>query len=73
MLMLLMLFVSILIYTYVIFFVAVNIRWVRTDMGGPQATRSIQQGVITPLWLALELKKGGPSGLFFANNKQEGW
>ncbi|HEY9720738.1 MAG TPA: SDR family oxidoreductase [Oscillatoriaceae cyanobacterium] len=28
--------------------------WVRTDMGGPSAQRSVEQGADTPVWLALE-------------------
>jgi NAD(P)-dependent dehydrogenase (short-subunit alcohol dehydrogenase family) len=28
--------------------------WVRTDMGGPEAPRSVEQGAETPVWLATE-------------------
>jgi len=28
--------------------------WVRTDMGGPNATRSIEEGADTAIWLAEE-------------------
>jgi len=35
--------------------------WVRTDMGGPQATRSIAEGVSGIVWAAT-LPPGGPSG-----------
>lgn len=28
--------------------------WVKTDMGGPGATRSVAQGADTPVWLALD-------------------
>jgi hypothetical protein len=38
--------------------------WVRTDMGGPEATLSAEQGADTPVWLAT-LPADGPSGGFF--------
>jgi len=38
--------------------------WVRTDMGGPGASRSLEQGAETPVWLALE-PPGTPSGAVF--------
>lgn len=38
--------------------------WVRTDMGGPYASRSVEEGADTIVWLAT-LPDGGPnSGLF---------
>src|SRR5512134_1843463 len=37
--------------------------WVRTDMGGPEATRSVEQGADTAVWLAT-LPDDGPSGGF---------
>jgi NAD(P)-dependent dehydrogenase (short-subunit alcohol dehydrogenase family) len=42
--------------------------WVRTDMGGPHASRSAEEGAETPVWLAL-LPSGGPSGGFFRDKK----
>ncbi len=46
--------------------------WVRTDMGGPNATRSIEDGVDTIVWLAT-LHDDGPSGGFFRDCKQIPW
>lgn len=46
--------------------------WVRTDMGGPQATRSVEQGAETPVWLAL-LPDDGPSGRFFRDKREIPW
>jgi NAD(P)-dependent dehydrogenase (short-subunit alcohol dehydrogenase family) len=46
--------------------------WVRTDMGGPYATRSVEQGADTAVWLAT-LPKGGPSGGFFRDRKRIPW
>ena len=46
--------------------------WVRTDMGGPGATRSVQQGADTIVWLAT-LADGGPSGGFFRDRKPIPW
>lgn len=36
--------------------------WVRTDMGGSNAPRSVEDGAATPVWLAT-LPDGGPTGL----------
>jgi NAD(P)-dependent dehydrogenase (short-subunit alcohol dehydrogenase family) len=38
--------------------------FVRTDMGGPGATRSVAEGADTPVWLAT-LPDDGPTGGFF--------
>ncbi|MGH3905780.1 MAG: SDR family oxidoreductase [Pseudonocardiaceae bacterium] len=38
--------------------------WVRTDLGGPNAPRTVQQGADTPVWLAT-LPYNGPTGGFF--------
>jgi NAD(P)-dependent dehydrogenase (short-subunit alcohol dehydrogenase family) len=46
--------------------------WVRTDMGGPNATLSTEQGAETPVWLAT-LPDDGPSGGFFRDKKKIGW
>jgi NAD(P)-dependent dehydrogenase (short-subunit alcohol dehydrogenase family) len=46
--------------------------WVRTDMGGPSATRTIEEGVETIVWLAT-LPDGGPSGLFFRDRQPIPW
>lgn len=46
--------------------------WVKTDMGGPGATRSLEEGADTAVWLAL-LPDGGPSGLFFRDRQPIPW
>jgi NAD(P)-dependent dehydrogenase (short-subunit alcohol dehydrogenase family) len=46
--------------------------WVRTDMGGPGAARSIDEGVASILWAAL-LPAGGPTGGFFRDGKPLSW
>jgi NAD(P)-dependent dehydrogenase (short-subunit alcohol dehydrogenase family) len=46
--------------------------WARTDMGGPGATRSIDEGARSILW-ATELAAGGPTGGFFRDGKAIGW
>jgi NAD(P)-dependent dehydrogenase (short-subunit alcohol dehydrogenase family) len=45
--------------------------WVRTDMGGPGAPRSLQQGAASILWAAL--LEGGPTGGFFRDGKPIPW
>jgi NAD(P)-dependent dehydrogenase (short-subunit alcohol dehydrogenase family) len=46
--------------------------WVRTDMGGPSAPRSVQQGADTIVWLAT-LPDGGPTGEFFHDRRPIAW
>lgn len=46
--------------------------WVRTDMGGANATRSVVQGAETAVWLAM-LPHGGPTGGFFRDKKPIPW
>lgn len=46
--------------------------WVRTDMGGDQAPRSVEEGADTPIWLAT-LPDDGPTGGFFRNRKPIDW
>ena len=46
--------------------------WVRTDMGGPNATRSAEEGAVTPVWLAT-LPDGGPTGYNYYEKKQSRW
>lgn len=46
--------------------------WVRTDMGGASASRSVEEGADTAVWLAID----GPqhlSGKFFRDRKVVGW
>jgi carbonyl reductase 1 len=51
---------------------AENPGWVRTRMGGPSATRSVEEGARTAVWLAT-LPDGGPTGGFFRDEKQTPW
>ena len=46
--------------------------WVRTDMGGKNARRSVEQGADTPVWLAT-LPDGGPTGGFFRDREPIPW
>ena len=46
--------------------------WVRTDMGGQNARRSVEEGADTPVWLAT-LPDDGPRGGFFRNRKPIPW
>ena len=46
--------------------------WVRTDMGGPSATRSVQKGVEGIIWAAT-LDDDGPSGGFFRDGMPIEW
>ncbi len=46
--------------------------WVRTDMGGTDAERSIEQGVDTIVWAAT-LPDGGPTGGNFRDRKAIPW
>ena len=46
--------------------------WVRTDMGGRSATRSLEKGAAGIVWAAT-LKPGGPTGGFFRDGKAIAW
>jgi NAD(P)-dependent dehydrogenase (short-subunit alcohol dehydrogenase family) len=46
--------------------------WVRTDMGGSAAPRSVQDGADTAIWLAT-LPDDGPTGGFFRDRKPIPW
>lgn len=46
--------------------------WVRTDMGGPNAERTVEQGAETAVWLAT-LDDEGPTGGFFRDMKPIAW
>ncbi|HET6957839.1 MAG TPA: SDR family oxidoreductase [Vicinamibacterales bacterium] len=46
--------------------------WVRTDMGGAAAPRSVQEGADTIVWLATIGAKG-PTGGFFSDRKPIAW
>ncbi len=51
---------------------AVDPGWVRTDMGGSSATRSVEQGADTIVWLAT-LPDDGPSDSLFFDRQQVAW
>jgi NAD(P)-dependent dehydrogenase (short-subunit alcohol dehydrogenase family) len=46
--------------------------WVRTDMGGEDAPRSVEEGADTAVWLCL-LPSNGPTGQFFRDRKPIPW
>jgi NAD(P)-dependent dehydrogenase (short-subunit alcohol dehydrogenase family) len=45
--------------------------WVKTDMGGPDAPRSVNEGADTAVWLAT--KKKIPTGKFFRDRQEINW
>jgi NAD(P)-dependent dehydrogenase (short-subunit alcohol dehydrogenase family) len=46
--------------------------WVRTEMGSPEAPRSIEEGAKSIVWLAT-LPEGGPHGGFFRDGQPIPW
>ncbi|MCU0897354.1 MAG: SDR family oxidoreductase [Burkholderiales bacterium] len=46
--------------------------WVRTDMGGPHATKSVEEAADTAVWLAT-LSEDGPTGGFFRDRQPIPW
>jgi NAD(P)-dependent dehydrogenase (short-subunit alcohol dehydrogenase family) len=46
--------------------------WVKTDMGGPNAPGTVEQGADTPVWAAT-LPDDGPTGRFFQNRQEIAW
>lgn len=46
--------------------------WVATDMGGPSAPRSPEQGADTPVWLA-RFAQGAPGGRFWRDREPIEW
>ncbi len=46
--------------------------WVRSDMGGPDADRTLEQGADGIVWLAT-LPEGGPNGGFFRDRQPIPW
>ena len=46
--------------------------WVKTDMGGPEAPGTAEEGADTPVWLAT-LPADGPTGGFFQNRQPVPW
>lgn len=46
--------------------------WVRTDMGGEDASRSVERGAETPVWLC-RFRPGSPAGGFWRNKEPANW
>ncbi|MEZ4644733.1 MAG: SDR family oxidoreductase [Chloroflexota bacterium] len=46
--------------------------WVRTDMGGPNASKSVAEGADTIVWAAT-FADDGPTGAFFQERQQMDW
>lgn len=46
--------------------------WVRTDMGGPNAEKSVEDGADTLVWLATQ-PDGAPAGGFFREREKIAW
>ncbi len=46
--------------------------WVRTDMGGPQAPRSVAEGADTPVWLS-RFAPGSPAGRLWKDRAVIDW
>ncbi len=46
--------------------------WVKTQMGGPQAPLSVEEGADTAIWLATA-PDSGPTGKFFKERKEMAW
>ena len=46
--------------------------WAQTDMGGPNATVTVEQAVAGVVW-AVELNAGGPTGGFFRDGEPISW
>jgi hypothetical protein len=46
--------------------------WVQTAMGGRGASRTVEKGAETPVWLAT-LPDDGPTGGFFRDRKSIAW
>jgi len=47
--------------------------YVRTDMTGPEAPKSVEEGADTPSWLAYDPPFSNLSGSFFGERKLENW
>jgi NAD(P)-dependent dehydrogenase (short-subunit alcohol dehydrogenase family) len=46
--------------------------WVRTDMGGEGASKSVEEGAETPTWLC-RFRVGSPAGAFWRNKERIDW
>jgi NAD(P)-dependent dehydrogenase (short-subunit alcohol dehydrogenase family) len=51
---------------------AADVGWVDTDMGGPNARSSVEEGDDTPVWLAT-LADDGPTVGFFRERRETPW
>jgi NAD(P)-dependent dehydrogenase (short-subunit alcohol dehydrogenase family) len=51
---------------------SVSPEWVRTDMGGSNASRSVEEGADTPVWAAA-LPDNGPTGGCFRDRRLLPW
>jgi len=51
---------------------AVGPGWVRTDMGGPNANRSVEEGARSVVW-GVTIPDDGPTGGFFRDGKRIDW
>ena len=47
--------------------------WIKTQMGGPNAPQSVQEGADTIVWLALGADGTNPTGKFFHNRQIIPW
>ncbi|MHA2246238.1 MAG: SDR family NAD(P)-dependent oxidoreductase [Candidatus Hodarchaeales archaeon] len=47
--------------------------WVKTDLGGPNAPLSIEEGIVTPIYLATESATNLKTGEFYKEKKILGW
>ncbi|MFO8008780.1 MAG: SDR family NAD(P)-dependent oxidoreductase, partial [Candidatus Brocadiia bacterium] len=47
--------------------------WVRTDMGGPEAPLSVEEGVETPLWLATAPAEEIETGCLYSQKEAITW
>ncbi len=47
--------------------------WVKTDMGGPKAPNTIEEGADTVVWLALSADGSEPTGKFYRDRQEIEW
>ncbi len=46
--------------------------WTKTDIGGPKASRTVEEAADTAVWLAT-MRDGGATGCFFYDRKKRAW